>query len=100
MAELGEPFGRLWTMLSSRHGAHEGARLLAKILGAIDEHGAEPVVDAVAAALDAGRCDLLALGRLAASPAQTVQVPETLRGIEVERRSVHQYDALLCGGKP
>lgn len=100
VAELGEPFGRLWTMLAARYGGHEGARLLAKILGAVQEHGVEPVATALSTALQAGRCDLLALGRLGSTAPSPAEVPECLRGIEIERREARQYDALLVGGRP
>jgi transposase len=98
-AELGEPFGRLWTLLSSRYGGHEGARILAKVLAAIEHHGAEPVAQAVTDALRSGRCDLLALQRLATPAPATVEVPASLRGFEIERREARQYDVLLVGGR-
>jgi transposase len=99
-AELGEPFGRLWTLLSTRYGAHEGARVLAKVLAAIEDHGQEPVAEAVSSALRDGRCDLLALQRLAARVPEQVEVPVSLRGFEIERREARAYDALLAGGRP
>jgi transposase len=98
VAELGEPFGRLWALLSTRHGALEGARLLAKVLGAVEDHGVAAVAEAVTAGLQADRCDLLALHRLASKPVVAVQVPVSLRGIEIERREAREYDALLVGG--
>ena len=33
LAELGEPYQKLWKMLDSRYGALETARLFAKLLG-------------------------------------------------------------------
>lgn len=97
-AELGEPFGRLWSLLSTRYGGHEGARVLAKVLAAIEDHGQELVAQAVSSALQAGRCDLLSLQRLASSAKAEVEVPASLRGFEIERRDVRRYDALLAGG--
>ena len=98
VAELGEPFGQLWAMLSARYGGHEGARLLAKIVGAVEEHGLTPVAAALTTALQSGRCDLLDLGRFAAPTPPVIEVPASLRGIEVERRDPRAYDALLVGG--
>jgi hypothetical protein len=100
VAELGEPFGRLWGLLVAQYGALEGARLLAKVLGTVEERGVAPVAEAVEAALQADRCDLLALRRLTLPPAATVEVPASLRGIEIERRQSREYDALLVGGRP
>lgn len=84
-------------MLSARYGGHEGARLLAKIVGAVEEHGLTPVAAALTTALQSGRCDLLDLGRFAAPTPPVIEVPASLRGIEVERRDPRAYDALLVG---
>jgi hypothetical protein len=100
VAELGEPFGRLWALLVAQYGALEGARLLAKVLGTVEDRGVAPVAEAVEAALRADRCDLLALRRLTMPPAAAVEVPASLRGIEIERRQAREYDALLAGGRP
>ena len=97
VAELGEPFGRLWELLVTRYGALEGARLLAKVLGTVEDRGVAPVAEAVQAALQANRCDLLALPRLTIPSAAAVEVPASLRGIEIERRQAREYDALLVG---
>lgn len=100
VAELGEPFGRLWALLVARYGGLEGARLLAKVLGTVEDRGVAPVAEAVEAALEADRCDLLALPRLATPAAALVEVPASLRGIEIERRQAREYDALLVGAAP
>lgn len=96
VTELGEPYGRLWAWLVAQYGERDGARLLAKVLAAVVDHGLEPVGSAVRAALAAERCDLLALQRALASPARQVTVPERLRAVTVEQRSAHEYDALLA----
>jgi hypothetical protein len=74
--------------------------VLAKVLAAIEDHGQEPVAEAVSSALRDGRCDLLALQRLAARVPEQVEVPVSLRGFEIERREARAYDALLAGGRP
>ena len=100
VAELGEPYGRLWQLLSSRYGAHDGARVLARIVGAISDHGPEPVAEALLSALDGGRCDLLALKRVE-NEAVCVEVPEALQGYEIARASAADFDVLLAqGGAP
>ena len=96
VAELGEPYGRLWKLLAERHGAHEGARVLAKIVGVVADQGPGPVAEALEPALAAGRWDLLALKP--ARPARTtVTVPEPLRGYEIDAARAEDFDALLSG---
>jgi hypothetical protein len=99
VAELGEPYGRLWRLLEEAHGALGAARVLAKILGAICEHGEEEVTEALAAALELDRVDLMGLGgkvhrdsRPRANP-----VPADLKGIEVEAARAADYDWMLAG---
>jgi hypothetical protein len=100
IAELGQPYGRLWSLLAGRYGALEGARVLSKVLGAAEDHGIGPVAEAMEAALQTGRCDLLALQRLESVSLQSIEVPESLRGIEIERREAREYDDLLVAGTP
>src|SRR5215218_3585567 len=98
--ELGEPYGRLWGMLVERYGAKEASRVLARILGALVDHGEEPVADALGAALENGRCDLLSLSERIHDPTQqpqTVEVPEALSGYRVESGRASDYDLLLLG---
>jgi transposase len=100
--ELGEPYGRLWGMLTERYGEKEASSVLARILGAVLDHGEGPVSDALASALSEGRTDLLALasrlddrgGRL-----ESVAVPEALSGYRVEASDPADYDRLLTGGE-
>jgi transposase len=98
--ELGEPYGRLWEMLVERYGAKEASRVLARIVGALVDHGEEPVADALEAALENGRCDLLSLSErihdLTQRP-RTVEVPEALSGYRVESGRASDYDLLLLG---
>ena len=97
VAELGEPYGRLWQLLSTRYGAREGARVLARIVGAVADHGPEPVAEALEKALEAGRWDLLALQQQRPVPA-TVEIPEPLRDYEIDSAQAADFDALLPGG--
>jgi hypothetical protein len=100
IAELGEPYGRLWKALATTHGEREGARVLAKILGAVVEHGEEAVAEALTAALSAGRHDLLALAsRVHHEDSRTIPVPRALAGFVVEAGRAADYDALLAGGE-
>ena len=93
VAELGEPFGRLWAQLVPEQGAHDAARTLARLLRAVGDHGEERVREVLERILDeappAGRFDELVVQRLlvtAALPAE-VALPPRLRGYEVESAS-------------
>ena len=101
LAELGEPYGKLWKVLASTHGEREGARVLAKILAAVLDHGEQAVRQAIDQALASGRQDLLALApRLHQAPTQRkVQVPVALQGYPIEAGCAANYDILLVGGE-
>jgi hypothetical protein len=63
LAELGEPWGKLWQLLADTHGERDAARVLAKLLGAVQEHGEErmrPVLEAALAKRRIGLFDLIA----------------------------------------
>lgn len=100
IAELGEPYGRLWRLLEQTHGPKKGARLLAGILGAVDDHGEDLVTEALDQALRQGRCDLLLLNRhLSDRPVLCeTMVPATLRAFEIQAGRASDYDELLQGG--
>jgi transposase len=99
--ELGEPYGKLWEMLDERYGAKEASRVLARILGAVTDHGEEPVAEALEAALCEGRCDLLSLAKhledRREQQLRSVAVPEALSGYRVECANATDYDDLLLG---
>ena len=98
VAQLGEPYGKLWSLLQSRYGPKEAARVLSRVLGAIVDHGSPAVAGALEAAFQAGRCDLMALSSLLQEDPVMVEVPAALQGYEVESASPADYDALLAGG--
>jgi transposase len=99
--ELGPPYEKLWEMLTASHGSKEASRVLARILGASLEHGEEAVTEALEVALAQGRCDLLALGEHLHDDGReqvgNVEVPEALRGYQVETARAKDYDWLLEG---
>lgn len=99
--ELGEPFGQLWVMLENTYGPLDGARVLARVLGAIVEQG-EPVVrQAIATALRGPRGLQLPLAPMGLpSPARTIPVPAALAAYQVPVARAADYDALLVGGRP
>lgn len=105
VAELGEPYGRLWTLLEQTHGAKPAARILAGVLGAMDDHGEAAVTAALAQALAGGTFsaeggNLLTLSRQC--PPRPVLmdnlVPTSLRTVAVEAGCAADYDLLLAGG--
>ncbi|MCA1837314.1 MAG: IS21 family transposase [Actinobacteria bacterium] len=103
ICELGEPYGKLWEMLTKRYGAKEASRVLARILGALVDHGEKPVAEALEAALSNGRCDLLSLSERIHNPTErssplVVEVPEALSSYSVESVRASEYDLLLDGG--
>jgi hypothetical protein len=106
VAELGEPYRRLWTLLEQTHGGRQAGRILAGVLGAIDDHGQEAVTVALDEALaagafaDQGTCNLLALtNQLPTRPVlPDAVVPVALRDIRIEAGSAADYDVLLMAG--
>ena len=74
--------------------------MLARILGAVVDHGEAAVSTALRCALSEGRLDLLALSEKLHAPSSinTGPVPEALRGYEVEASRASDYDWLLKGG--
>lgn len=98
VAELGEPYARLYRLLQDAHGSLGAARVLAKILGAISEHGEQEVTEALTSALELDRIDLLGLsGKMHqdAGP-RVIPVPENLQGIQVEAARAADYDWMLA----
>jgi transposase len=96
--EMGGPYERIWEMLLARYGAKEASRVLSRILGAVVDHGEEPVADALCAALAGGRCDLLSLAEHLKDRKQrssVVEVPEALSHYAVESANAADYDLLL-----
>ncbi len=98
LAELEEPFGRLWSLLVESHGPREAARVLSRVLGAIVDHGEDAVRRALESALAADRLDLLALTRPGETVPRTVPVPDALAGYQIEVASAADYDTLRTGG--
>lgn len=94
VAELGEPYGRLWGLLCQTHGADKGCRTLAGVLAAVVDHGEEVVSKALEAALETKELLLMPEDRRE-GPQAPVRVPQALAHYEVEVASAADYDALL-----
>ena len=95
VAELGEPYGRLWALLVEARGEADAARTLARVLGAIGEHGEEPVQVAITTALATQRTDLLALTAVVTKRPERNPVPASLAGYDVAVARAADYDHLL-----
>jgi len=105
VAELGEPYGQLWALLEKTHGGRQAGRILADVLGAMEDHGQAPVTAALVEALAGGAfteggANLLVLTRhLPTRPVlEAAAVPAALRAVTVEAGRAADYDVLLAGG--
>lgn len=98
VAELGEPYGRLWELLVTRHGAAEAARVLSRIVGAIVDRGEAEVAAALSRAMAEQRCDLLELQVAPSSAPRRIAVPESLAPYTVETARAADYDRFLQQG--
>ena len=96
LRDLGGPFPAVWDQLHGAHGPRDAARLFAKVIGALDTHGAAVVVPALVAALATGTPLLLALTP-ARAPLRVAPdaVPAALRDIEVGSGCAADYDGWL-----
>jgi hypothetical protein len=94
IAELGAPWSGLWRLLCGTHGELEAARVVARLLGAVCEHGEDRVRMALEAAISQHRLDVLDLP--APGPKlENVAVPNALAAYVVEAGRASDYDHLL-----
>jgi hypothetical protein len=97
IAELGAPWSGLWKLLCGTHGELEAARVLARLLGAVCEHGEDRVRLALEAAIEQHRSEAPDLA--AAEPRiENVAVPDALAAYVVEAGRASDYDHLLAAG--
>lgn len=98
--DLGEPFGTVWRALVDEHGPRTASRILAKILGHVEDRGLASVAGTLQNAMGRGEPLLLALAPVAPAPARLVEeaLPQALRAIEVFAGVAADYDVLLRGG--
>jgi transposase len=97
--DLGDPFPSVWRSLVDAHGPRDAARIFAKLLGHVERRGLVEVARELTRALELGQPLLLALAPAPAlTSASCVEVPASLRAIEVACAKASDFDALLCGG--
>ena len=96
-----EPYGRLWQLLVETYGPQDGARVLARVLGAVNQQGTEAVGKALEQAIESGNSTPLGLipAPVREVPGR-VAVPPALMEYQVEAARASDYDALLVGGHP
>jgi transposase len=90
--ELGEPYQKLWELLGGCHGEREAARVMAKLLEAVVQHGEKQITKVLQDVLkqEPNLPD-------APVPPQQVEVPEALSHYQVEAPKATTYDHLLLG---
>lgn len=98
VAELGEPYGQLWELLVTRHGAAEAARVLSRIVGVIVDRGEAEVATALSRAMAQQRYDLLELQAPSSATPRCIAVPAALATYAVETARATDYDRLLQEG--
>jgi len=99
--DLGEPFGTAWRSLVDAHGPKQAARIFAKVLAHIESRGIGAVARVIEDALARSESLLLALAppEIPPRPVESLQLPESLRSLDVVAGRAADYDALLGGGK-
>ncbi len=98
VAELGEPYGRLWQLLVAAHGGLEAGRVLARVLAAIGAHGEETITAVLAAVLAQAGTKTADIPEQ--MPLKRNVVPTGLRFYEVEEGRAADYDWLLAEPTP
>jgi hypothetical protein len=93
LRDLGAPFPLVWARLEEAYGPRDAARRLAKLLGAIEAHGAPSVMPAVLRALATDTP--LVLPDLTPAPVSSLPVPPALQAIEVASGCAADYDGWL-----
>ncbi|MCA1602796.1 MAG: IS21 family transposase [Acidobacteria bacterium] len=95
VAELGAPYGELWSLLVAAHGGLEAARTLARLLAVVNRDGEEAVSRTLARFLEAAPLSAVVDQPPLAALVQEVAVPAALRGYSVEAGRASDYDWLL-----
>lgn len=93
MEEFGAPYVRLWKLLSARYGEIDAARVLAKLIGVIVDHGEQQITQILE--------EMFATPPRAATgdnaPPATVPVPDALQRYHVESTPASTYNVLMVG---
>jgi hypothetical protein len=87
VAQLGQPYGKLWELLVGRHGEREAAHVLSRLIAIMEHSGEEALKQALEEILKGTAPSIT--GRKA------VDVPASLQPFTVESSSLKAFDALL-----
>ena len=100
LAELGEPWSSLWQLLAATHGQLDAARILAKLLGALEEHGEARLRPVLEAALTHQQAGIISAAP-SPPPPESITVPHGLADFIIEAGKAADYDhLLLANGGP
>lgn len=87
VAQLGQPYGKLWELLVERHGEREAARVLSRLIGIMENAGEEALKQALE--------EILKGSTAVRVDRKAVEVPASLQAFTVESGSLKAFDALL-----
>jgi hypothetical protein len=90
LAEMGEPWGSLWQLLAGTHGQLEAVRVLAKLLGTLEQYGEERLRPVLEAALAHQRVGLLDDIPPPPVPPASIMVRDGLANIVIEAGKGHR----------
>ncbi len=89
-----------WQILVETYGPQDGARVVARGLGAVNQQGAEAVGKALEQAIERGNSTPMGLIPMTVREVPgRVAVPPALIDHRVETARASDYDALLMGGR-
>lgn len=100
LRELGFPFDLYWSRLQVGTTELEAARVFARTLGLVLDHGEESVSRSLETMLKQEKLSLLEMGESLRAEEATVRVPVALCGYQIESARAADYDILLGGGQP
>jgi transposase len=87
VAQLGEPYGKLWELLVGGHGEREAAHVLSRLIAIMENSGEEALKHAL---------ELILKGSPPSTThSTTVDVPASLQAFTVESGSLKAFDVLL-----
>jgi transposase len=87
VAQLGQPYGKMWEMLVGRYGEREAARVLSRLIGIMENSGEQALKQALQ--------EILKASSVQSPEGKTVAVPASLQQFTVESGSLKAFDTLL-----
>jgi transposase len=87
IAQLGQPYGKMWELLVARHGEREAARVLSRLIGIMENSGETALKQALQ--------EILKTSSVQSTESKTVAVPASLQQFTVDSGSLKAFDTLL-----